>query len=68
MKEGDRCELHPSTDRWMMGDRYGTIIEIDGGSVQVVLDRSGDTYWYKAECIGKVLPQFRPIDGNNSEV
>ena len=23
--EGHRIETHPATDRWMMGDRYGTI-------------------------------------------
>lgn len=69
MKESDRCELHPATDRWMMGDRYGTIVRVDGGSVRVILDRSGKAFWYKRECIGKVLPPFRPIDGNkDSEV
>ena len=22
----ERVELHPATDRWMMGDRYGTVV------------------------------------------
>jgi hypothetical protein len=26
---GQRVELHPATDRWMMGDRYGTIVKLD---------------------------------------
>ncbi len=25
---GKRCELHPATDRWMMGDRYGVIVAV----------------------------------------
>ena len=25
MKKGDRVSLHPSTDEWMQGDRYGTV-------------------------------------------
>ena len=25
---GMRCELHPATDRWMMGDRYGVIVAV----------------------------------------
>ena len=24
---GDRIEMHPATDAWMMGDRYGEIIK-----------------------------------------
>jgi hypothetical protein len=23
---GQRVQLHPATDRWMMGDRYGVMI------------------------------------------
>lgn len=38
---GQRVELHPGTDRWMMGDRYGEVKRINRGSVVVKLDRSG---------------------------
>jgi hypothetical protein len=43
---GRRVELHPATDRWMAGDRFGTIIGGVRGrdSVYLVhLDRSDTT-------------------------
>lgn len=27
-KIGQRVQLHPATDRWMMGDRYGCIVKL----------------------------------------
>lgn len=43
---GDRVELHPATDEWMMGDRYGEVVGYDaplveGSAVRVKLDKSG---------------------------
>ena len=26
MRKGDRVQLHPATDSWMRGDRYGEIV------------------------------------------
>lgn len=40
---GDRVELHPATDRWMRGDRFGTVSKLGRRYVHVKLDRSGDT-------------------------
>jgi len=48
-KAGDRVELHPATDRWMMGDRFGTVIgkkrprsgPIGFLAIKVKLDKSG---------------------------
>ena len=38
---GQRIEMHPATDEWMMGDRYGEIIEItNNGKYRVLLDKS----------------------------
>ena len=46
MRIGERVELHPGTDAWMRGDRYGEIvavIEHHGrvASIRVKLDKSG---------------------------
>lgn len=43
IKIKDRVELHPSTDAWMMGDRYGEVVAIasTGRYVKVLLDKSG---------------------------
>jgi hypothetical protein len=37
--EGDRVELHPATDLWMRGARYGEILSIGRTRVTVKLDR-----------------------------
>jgi hypothetical protein len=39
-----RVQLHPSTDQWMMGDRYGTVTgRTRAGGYRVKMDRSGRT-------------------------
>jgi hypothetical protein len=41
---GDRVELHPATDLWMRGARYGTVVGIvptPRDRVRVVLDALG---------------------------
>jgi hypothetical protein len=40
MKINDRVQLHPATDSWMKGDRFGTITKISKGLVSVLLDTS----------------------------
>jgi hypothetical protein len=40
---GDRVELDPGLDRWMMGDRYGDVARLGRTKVYVKLDRSGKT-------------------------
>jgi len=39
---GQRVEMHPSTDLWMMGDRYGEIINISSetGNITIKMDKS----------------------------
>jgi hypothetical protein len=54
---GDRVQLHPATDRWMMGDRYGVVMEVKmckgpartNWKYRVKLDRSGKSLWFKAD-------------------
>jgi len=55
VKVDDRVELHPATDRWMMGDKYGTVVKLDGVYVHVRLDVSGKTRWFHPNNIGKKL-------------
>ena len=38
---GRRVELHPATDAWMMGDRYGTIVKVNKFNVSIKMDKSG---------------------------
>ena len=38
---GDRVELHPATDAWMSGDRFGTVEKMGRALIHVRMDRSG---------------------------
>ena len=40
---GQRVQTHPATDRYMMGDRYGSVAKVGRKYVRVHLDRSGRT-------------------------
>lgn len=40
---GKRVELHPATDAWMRGDRYGTVTKVTAKWVYVKMDRSEKT-------------------------
>jgi hypothetical protein len=48
---GRPVELHPATDRWMMGDRFGRIVKVEPekNRCRVSLDKSGQTLWFKPE-------------------
>lgn len=36
-----RVEIHPATDAWMMGDRFGEIVAVGRKYLSVRMDRSG---------------------------
>lgn len=38
-REGQRIELHPASDLWMAGARYGTVVRIGTKKVEVSLDK-----------------------------
>ena len=38
-----RCQLHPATDQWMSGDKYGTVLSACHDRIKVKMDRSGRT-------------------------
>jgi len=40
---GQRVQLHPTTDAWMAGDRYGQVVRFGAKYAYVVMDRSGRT-------------------------
>jgi hypothetical protein len=37
---GDRVELHPGTDAFASGDRYGNVVKITSKTAHVKMDRS----------------------------
>ena len=38
-KKGQRIELHPATDLWMRGARFGTVTHVGKARVNVKLDK-----------------------------
>jgi hypothetical protein len=66
VKPGDYVELHPGTDAWMRGDRYGVVVKVTHGKrvlavmvrpsfVHVRMDRSGRTLRLRSDRV-EVLP------------
>ena len=43
IETGTRVQLHPATDAWMRGDRYGTVVKIGRRLISVKMDVSGRT-------------------------
>lgn len=52
---GKRIELHPATDAWMRGDRYGDVTRVGRKYVYVRMDRSGRTLKVAFDNIGRIL-------------
>lgn len=52
---GERVELHPATDAWMMGDRFGDVVGIGRKVVKVKMDRSGKVRRVSPENVGRWL-------------
>ena len=66
---GMRAELHPGTDAWMRGDRYGDIVSVsrrsrsyldpsdprNGHTFRVRMDRSGRTLTVSERNIARIF-------------
>ena len=57
-KIGDRVEVAPHYDKWMRGDRYGTITKFGmcliEGHVLVKMDKSGNQYHFPIQDLTKI--------------
>lgn len=40
---GLRVQMHPASDAWMQGDRYGKIVKVTSQRIHIKLDKSGRT-------------------------
>ena len=52
---GMRVELHPATDAWMFGDRFGDVVKVGRKLVHVAMDRSGRTRRVHPRNIGEII-------------
>lgn len=50
---GDNIELHPATDAWMQGDRFGMVSKIGRKYIHVLMDRSDRTLQMLPKDVGK---------------
>lgn len=50
-----RVEVHPGTDAWMQGDRYGEIVKLGTKYAHIRMDRSGRLLRFSRHWIGRVL-------------
>jgi hypothetical protein len=55
LRVGDRIEMHPASDAWMRGDRFGEVLKVGRKLVTVKLDRSGYRLSYYPRSIFKVI-------------
>lgn len=61
LKIGDRVKLHPATDAWMRGDRYGTVLRVsqrptkEGFRWIFVDGDSGRTYRIHPDNVSEVI-------------
>ena len=62
LTEGLRVQIHPATDTWMMGDRYGVIVKTGRKYVYVHMDRSGRTKKFLPWMIGEIVWNIMQID------
>lgn len=49
--KGRHVQLHPATDRWMMGDRFGVITQVEPDRVRVRFNVSGKSLWFRRDDI-----------------
>lgn len=55
---GTRIELHPGTDQWIMGDRFGEITYIGRSYLHVKMDRSGRTLKVPPEHVMRTIDSY----------
>lgn len=48
---GDRVEISPSCDLWMMGARYGEVVKVGRKLIHVKLDRTGKVHKFTEDLI-----------------
>jgi hypothetical protein len=49
---GDRVEIHPGTDLWMRGARFGEVVGLSltpADRVKVKMDKTGERIWAGSE-------------------
>lgn len=62
---GERVQLHPGTDRWMMGDRYGEVVKVTSQYVHVKLDKSGKTLKFSEDRLLNLDGSLRGLEGGH---
>jgi hypothetical protein len=56
---GDRIQLHPASERWMRGDRYGEVVSLGRKYLKVRMD-SGPTFKVDPRDVIEVVERRQP--------
>ena len=51
---GDRVELHPGTDAWMMGMRFGNVVKVGRKLIHIKMDVTGRTLRAAPTNVGRI--------------
>lgn len=54
---GDLVELHPATDAWMQGDRFGMVSKVGRKYIHVSLDRSERILQFMPKYVGQRIAE-----------
>lgn len=54
MDKNTRVEIHPCTDLWMMGARFGNVVRVKGAKALVKLDRYRRAVWFLIDDLKEV--------------
>jgi hypothetical protein len=59
-EKGDLIELHPATDDWMAGDRFGMVTKVGRKLLHISMDRSGKIKTFLPEFVGAQVADPKP--------
>lgn len=54
-RPGQRVEVHPGTNAWIFGDRFGEVVKVGRKLVHVKMDRSGRTLKFLPDRIFRIV-------------
>lgn len=52
---GDRIQMHPATDYWMRGARFGEVVKVGRAKLEVKLDMFGRTFRTSPQNISEII-------------
>lgn len=61
LREKERVKIHPATDAWMAGDRYGKVVKVGAMYVHVKCDRSKRVRRFVVRDVCRIAEDFYDV-------